>query len=293
MRRLPSEPDYLRDKRIRSKLNKIKRRRVKIAVIELSIIAITLMVLFIKTSPLIEEFKYKTNGIDCEISNFDFEFGAGVYFECGDSNALIDSGSEGHSDELLRFIKSEEINKLDYLLISDVNTEYIETLGELLKIIEITKIIIPECDDSLYAIYDELLLANGKSLSSAKSIPCFPVNEMKFQIIDSETMTYKIIFGNNSFLIGNFSDENREIEIINSMPYIDSDVLISLNGNLPCDKFLETVSPKKFVINCDESDNVNLSSAEKLSDGIYRTDLNGDITIKSNEVDLKIECEKQ
>lgn len=293
MRRLPSEPEYLRNKRIQREADKILKRRIFILCVDLVIVAVCLAFLFFKLSPFVEEIKYKTNDIDCGIYNIDYKYGAGVYFECGDSNAMIDSGSEGHSDELLRFIKSQEIKKLDYLLISDVNTEYIKILGELLSFVEIKKVIIPVCDESLYSIYDELLLANGKSLSSAKSIPYFPVNEMKFQIADTETMSCQVVFGNNSFLIYNFIDENDELEIINSKPYLDSDVLILLNANLPCDNFLELVSPETVILNCKQNFDFNLSSVEKFSEYIYRTDINGNIIVKSDEVDIEIECEKQ
>lgn len=293
MRRLPSEPEYIRERRlIREQIERDKRYFVYVCVV-LAVAAVSFAVLLLKTSPIIDNIKYKLNDIDCEIYNIDYKYGAGVYFECGDSNAMIDSGSEGHSDELLRFIKSQEIKKLDYLLISDVNTEYIKILGELLSFVEITKVIIPVCDESLYSIYDELLLANGKSLSSAKSIPYFPVNEMKFQITDTESMSCQVVFGNNSFLINNFIDENDELEIINSKPYLDSDVLILLNANLPCDNFLELVSPETVILNCKQNFDFNLSSVEKFSEYIYRTDINGNIIVKSDEVDIEIECEKQ
>ena len=289
MKRLPSEPDYF--KKIRIRRETIKRRRIYF-IIDCCFLAVILAFagfLFISNSSFVNNIKLKFNGIECSVQSIDYDYGKGIYFECGNENALIDFGIQGHSDELLGFVRSRGIDKLDYLLVSDISAEYTEILKEIINTVEITRIVIPKCDEEMYSFYDDFLFKNGKTLWTSEEIGYFSVDKLKFEVIDDETMSLRVVFGETSFLIYNLSDNNIEAEIINSRPRLDSDVLISLNANLPSDKFIETVTPDFFVLNCNSY--VDLPTVEKIADKCYSADINGDITIISDEVDIKIKCE--
>lgn len=121
MRRLPSEPEYIRERRlIREQIERDKRYFVYVFVV-LAVAAVSFAVLLLKTSPIIDNIKYKLNDIDCEILVPDFDFGNGIYFECEGETLLIDSGNSQHSEELIEFIESNNIDKLNYLLITEIS----------------------------------------------------------------------------------------------------------------------------------------------------------------------------
>lgn len=298
MRRLPSKPVSEEYKHRQYHIQKVFQNRMAALVITSYLCLFALLLTFFFGSPLwnnfkdrLNSFKMQLNSIDCEIFVPGFDNGSTVFIECEGENALIDSGTKQHTDELLEFIESKGIKKLDYLLISDANTEYTETLEKIINAVEIMKVVVPKCDDEMYSLYDDLLFMNGKTLWTVDNVTHFGVNKMMFEVIDKEAMSLKISFGNNSFLIYNFVDENSELEFINSEPEHDSDVLISLNGKLPSDKFFETFTPEVLVIN--GKTDIDISSAEKFTEDVYITDSNGNIIIKSDEVDIEIECENQ
>lgn len=84
---------------------------------------------------------------------------------------------------------------------------------------------------------------------------------MKFDILDTETVTTRVTFEDNSFLVYNSCSEETELEIMDLSSYRDFDVLISLDGNLPSEKLIETVNPKNIIVNRDafiKSDGVKI-----------------------------------
>ncbi|MBO5230161.1 MAG: hypothetical protein J6B52_01945 [Clostridia bacterium] len=289
MRRLPSEPEHIRKEKVREWSEKWRRRRFIGDMVLLSMILILGISLCIKNSDFVKNLKFRFNSTDCVIHSIDYDYGKGVYFESEGETALIDSGTESHSEELLNFIRTKGIEKLDYLLISDPDEKYLDVLSAVTESTEISRIIISQCDDSLFAAYDDFAFENLVTLSSADNMRYFSIGEMNFDILDAETMSAKVFLENNSFLIYNSCSEETELEIMNFSSYYDFDVLISLDGNLPSQKFIETVTPENIVINGDEKDTADLTASGE----IYRTVLNGDVIIKSNGVDFEFECENQ
>ncbi len=284
MKRLPSEPDYIKERRlIREQMERDKRYFVYICVF-LAVAAVYLAVLFLKTSPLIDNIKYKLNDIDCEIIISDFDYGNGLYFECEGETVLIDSGNAQHIEELLEFIESNNIDKLNYLLITEISEDYLVTLKEVLDLIDISKVIIPADDDkSLVQLYDNLIFPKGSIFLTSDQITYFTLGKMKFHIIDGQNLSLDISFGNHNFLVLN----GETVEYLNIKS--KSDVLILKNSDLLSTEFLKMLKPENCIVN--SVLNEEISIPKKYS--VYITDTDGDIIISSDEVSLKIKSEKQ
>lgn len=284
MRRLPSEPEYIRERRlIRERMERDKRYFLYICVV-LAVAAVSLAVLFLKTSPIIDNIKYKLNDIDCEIQYVDFQYGNGIYFECEGETALVDSGTSQHTEELLEFIKSNNIDNLNYLLITELSEEYLLTLEEILSITDISKIVVPDDDDkSLIELYDNLIFPEGAIFLTSDKISYFTLGKMKFNIIDSLNLSLDISFGNHDFLVLN--GENAEYLNIKSK----SDVLFLMNGSLLSKEFLEMLKPRNCIINSVLSEDIPLLKKHS----VYSTKTDGDIVVTSDEVTLDIITEKR
>lgn len=283
MKRLPSEPDYIRERRlIRERIERDKRYSVYIC-IALALGAVFFAVLFLKSSPLIDNFKYKFNDIDCEILVTDFSYGNGVYFECEGETVLVDSGNSQHTEELLGFIESNNISNLNYLLITEIDEDYLITLKEILDLIDVSRVVIPCNDDkSLVELYDKLTFPEGAIFLTSDQISYFTLGKMKFSVIDSRGLSLDITFGNHNFMVLN----GKTVEHMNlkSKP----DILILKNGDLLKNEILEMLKPKNCIINSVLSENMPISK----NHSVYITDTVGSINIYSDEVSLKIECEK-
>ena len=264
MRRLPSEPVYLMNKRIRREGYKWINRRAKLAVIEICIIAVTLVVLFFSSNPFINNFKYRTNGISCEFQCPDFDYGNAIYFESSGENVLIDSGNGNHGEELCEYLNVKNIGNIDYLFIAETDEDYLKTLDMLIDSVNVETIVLSLTDnDSEQDSFEDYIATIPCNSRYAIKGMSFRIGKSTFDIIDPESMLFKVSFGENEFLVYNVDNE-----ISGSVSDFDADILMINDGSA-----IEVI---------DEKSNENL-----------RTDLNGDIIIKSNEVDIKIECEKQ
>lgn len=284
MRKLPSEPEYIRERRlIREKIERDKRYFVYLCVV-LAIAAVFLVALFINSSPLIENIKYKLNDIDCEILVPDFDYGDGIYFECEDETVLVDSGSSRHYEELIDFIKSNNIKNLNYLMITEVSEEYLQTLEDLLNYTDVSKIIVPgEADKSLVELYDNLIFSKGSLFLTSDKITYFTLGKMKFYIMDSQNLSLDICFGNHNFFVLN--GEKLEHMNIKSKP----DVLFLKNSDLLKNEILEMLNPKNCIVNSVLNDDLQISKKYSL----FKTKTDGDIIVTSDEVTLKINTGKR
>lgn len=264
MRRLPSEPKYLMEKRLQRNANKILKRRTIIALIEIAIIFLFLIILFFKSNPFIDNFKYRTNGINCEFQCPDFDYGNAILFESSGENVLIDSGNGNHGEELCEYLNVKNIGNIDYLFIAETDEDYLKTLDMLIDSVNVETIVLSLTDnDSEQGSFEDYIATIPCNSRYAIKGMSFRIGKSTFDIIDPESMLFKVSFGENEFLVYNVDNE-----ISGSVSDFDADILMKNDGSA-----IEVI---------DEKTNENL-----------RTDLNGDIIIKSNEVDIKIECEKQ
>lgn len=282
MRRLPSEPEYIRERRlIREQIERDKRYFVCVCVV-LTVAAVSFGVLFLKTSPVIDNIKYKLNDIDCEILVHDFDFGNGVYFECEGETALVDSGNYQHTEELLEFIESNNIDKLNYLLITEISEEYLTTLEKVLILTEVSKIIVPDDGDkSLIDLYDNLIFPEGAIFLTSDKITYFTLGKMKFNIIDSQNLSLDISFGNHDFFVLN----GKKVEYLNIK--LKSDVLFLKNGDLLTTEFLKMLKPKNCIVNSVLNEDILIPKRYS----VYKTKTDGSIIVTSDEVTLNIDTE--
>lgn len=282
MRRLPSEPEYIRERRlIREQIERDKRYFVYVCVV-LAVAAVSFGVLFLKTSPVIDNIKYKLNDIDCEILVHDFDFGNSVYFECEGETALVDSGNYQHTEELLEFIESNNIDKLNYLLITEISEEYLTTLEKVLILTEVSKIIVPDDGDkSLIDLYDNLIFPEGAIFLTSDKITYFTLGKMKFNIIDSQNLSLDISFGNHDFLVLN----GKKVEYLNIK--LKSDVLFLKNGDLLTTEFLKMLKPKNCIVNSVLNEDILIPKRYS----VYKTKTDGSIIVTSDEVTLNIDTE--
>lgn len=291
MKRLPSKPASEEYKHQQYLIQKSFQNRMAALVITAYVCLFALLLTLFFGSSLWDKFKDRLNGVNCEIYVPDFENGSTVFIECEGETAIIDSGINGHDTELLNHLKLNEIEKIDYFIISELNEEYLNVILNISNSLNIGKIFLPLTEDeALHMQFDDLLFSNSAVYSSAFYGMNLYFDDISFTFYDPESVVIDVKFGEHSFLLCN---SDSELEILNLKPNLDTDVLISLNGILPFDEFFECVSPEALVLIDNTVDDIGLLSIYDSPEKIFRTDLNGDIVIKSNEVDLRIECEKQ
>ncbi len=249
----------------------------------------SLVALFFSTNPFIKNLKYRTNGTNCEFHCPDFDNGNTIYFECEGENILIDFGNENHSEELIEYLFENNIDKIDCLFVSGKDDKYLKTLDTLINSVTVKSIVLPSADNEMEQnLYDDYIATIPNNSQHANNGMSFRIGKSTVDIIDSCSLSIKISFGENKFLIWNSDDE------ISDLIYeFDADVIIAGEGSLINNNLFEFSSPDICVLNNYIASQSETDIIKSYSKENYRTDLNGDIIVKSNEVDIKIKCENK
>lgn len=293
MRRLPSKPASEEYKAVQYRAQKIIERRIFWTVITTWAALLFLLVNFFFGSPLWTNFKkgveYKTNGIDCKIRVPDFEYGNSVFIQCGNENSLIDSGFAEHSEELSDFISNNNISTLGNYYIYDLNDGYEKVISDMIGLSDINTFILPPFDESGgYTKTDSLIFEAGRFHINAFKGYGFGVNQVLVTLLDEEKSAVNIAFGDNKILFWNGNGQEDESDFLSSGEEFDYDVLIIGREKFVSADFVESLKAEVVIF----SDEIN-DDIKALPIDVYGTSVNGEITITSNEIDVKIQCENQ
>lgn len=293
MRRLPSKPASEEYKAVQYRAQKIIERRIFWTVISSWAALLFLLINFFFGSSLWTNFKksveYKTNGIDCEITVPDFEYGNSIFIRCNNKNTLIDSGTSEHKNELTQFLKNKKVSLLENYYIYEISDGYENVVSEIIECQDINTYIVPPLDESEgFNNIDSLIFQTGKFHINSHKGYGFGTNNVLVTLIDEEKIAMNIAFGDNKILFWNGNSQDDESDFLASDEEMDYDVLIVGKDKSVSAQFVESLKVE-FVVSADEiSDDI-----KALSIDVYSTFENGEITIMSNEFDIEIQCENQ
>lgn len=237
---------------------------------------------------------------------------------CDDMTLLIDAGENGHETEVLNYLRSMKIDKLDYIIATHQHSDHIGGIPEVLEEYKADNIIMPRLTkeqtptNSTYTAFLKALQNTDAKIISAKPGLKYSLGEAEFEIlgpvtndcedINSMSAVTKITYGENSFLVTGDAEKDEELEIIANGADLDCDVLrVGHHGSSTssCKDFLDSVSPEMCVISCGENNDYGhphdkvVNRLAKYTDEIYRTDICGSIVMTSDGENIEISYENQ
>lgn len=237
---------------------------------------------------------------------------------CDGQTLLIDAGENGHETEVINYLRSLGIEKLDYIIATHPHSDHIGGLPEVIEEFGMDNIIMPRLTKEqtpttkTYTKMLEAIKGSGAKVISAKPGSSYTLGTAAVDILgpvsnnaedlNSMSVVAKVTYGENSFLFTGDAETDEEKEIIESGANLDADVLkMGHHGsNTSSHKdFLAEVTPEICVIMCGENNDYGhphkepLERLKKYTDEVYRTDICGDIVITSDGENLDIEYENQ
>lgn len=301
MKRLPSTPQHTLQQEIEERKRRIIKGKFISSCVSFLLILIVVVAFWFFDSDFwndIEKTKYenelRTNGVDCELIFSDEENGNAVLLECDGSFALIDSGNGLHKEEILSFLKENNVEKLEYYFVSDLTEEYKSVYKSIIESVEIKEIILPadKTENGITADFDEIAFANGKTVNILDKGKSFYVNTLIIKTIEPYSSSFELSFKNDVFIFWNSDDDVAQSEAVKYFNEEKSYVLW-LGKNADEGKtILETLTPQYCIVDS-ENEKYNMEFIEKYADEVYLTNNGKKIVVSSNEVDIEINAENQ
>lgn len=231
------------------------------------------------------------------------------------ASALVDAGERGRGEEVVQYLRNQNIEQLDYVFITHPDSDHIGGMPEVLENFKVSKFIMPAIKKEhmpTTKIFEKLLntirdrnipaetavLHEVFSLGDASLTVLGPISQTSK--MNNMSIVLRVVLGENSFLLTGDAEAEEETEILKSGFMLKADVLKAghhgSNSSSGGD-FLKAVNPKTVIVSCGRDNSYGHPSPESLQRfsqigaEVFRTDRHGSIIVASDGENISMEYE--
>ncbi|SFR61928.1 ComEC/Rec2 family competence protein [Anaeromicropila populeti] len=239
------------------------------------------------------------SNVSTELSVHFIDVGQGdcILLKTQDNTMLIDAGNKGDFPVIQDYLASQNVTKLDYLVLTHPHEDHIGSAANIVKNYKIGAVYMTDfsADTKTYRSllkalkkkhYTYEIPAVGESISLGEAILTFVGPVSSYDNANSMSLVIRAVFGSNSFLFTGDAEMDSEKDMINQNLNLESQVLkVGHHGSSTssCYVFLKEVNPKYAVISCGTDNDYghpHEESMSRLNDvgaSVFRTDKMGTI----------------
>ncbi|MBQ7990636.1 MAG: MBL fold metallo-hydrolase [Oscillospiraceae bacterium] len=259
---------------------------------------------------------------ELSVSMIDVGQGDSILIRAGEMNILIDSGEYTEAHTVERFLKDRHIQTIDILIMTHQHTDHMGGMGHIVDKFDVRRVIMPDAPDELIpptTAYESFLdaverkglhitpalagyvykLTDGDDPVTLSILAPLPGNDLTD--LNDWSVVARLDHGDISFLFTGDLTENGEKALIDNNTNLSATVLkVGHHGASASSsrEFLHRVHPSAALISVGSGNTYGHPSEDTLrrinryTDRIYRTDLNGNITVYSDGRQLYVEKDR-
>lgn len=226
-----------------------------------------------------------------------------ILIQQGNHNMLIDAGTNASTNTLITYLKNQNINKLDYLILTHPHEDHIGGADAVINTFNIGTVYMPKVTSNTKTFKDVVAAMNKKNIKANPPVvgDSFKLGEASCNIlgpintVSGDPNTYSIVmkltFGSNKFMFTGDAQISNEMDMINKGFDLSADVLkLGHHGShtSSSQEFLNKVNPKYAVISCGVKNDYGhphkevMERLQTMKIKAYRTDENGTIICTSD-----------
>ena len=254
-----------------------------------------------------------SEGSTFEIDYIDVGQADCALIQCDGANMLIDGGNAADSNLVIAFLKKRNISEINYMLCTHGHEDHVGGLSGPLSVMTVDNAYAPEAagTSKAYNNFIKKAEANGLTIQHPKTGDVINVGSsiVEFYVptysyvdnLNNTSIMCMVTYGENRFLFTGDAEYDEEKNILSQGINLDADVLkVGHHGSSTSTnyEFLRSVMPQYGIISVGYGNSYGhptdacLSRLRDADVSVYRTDLQGDITLKSNGKTISISTQK-
>jgi len=238
--------------------------------------------------------------------------GDSILIQVNNKNMLIDAGPKDSKTQLMNYLSSLKIEKLDYVVATHPHEDHIGNMADVINNFQVVNFYSPKVESTTKTFekmisalkYNNLKInvikadVNSIDLGDNTKVTVFSPNKDKYENLNNYSPIIKVEYKKNSFLLTGDAEKEVEKEVLSAGYNISADVLkFGHHGSSSStsEEFFKKVNPSIGVI-CVGKDNSyghphkeTLNLIKKNNIKVYRTDLDGNIVLVSDGENITIE----
>lgn len=266
-----------------------------------------------QTSPTTTQNTVTQSGQNLTVHFLDVDQGDSILLEIDGKSMLVDSGESDQGKVVTAYLQNQGISTLDYVVATHPHSDHIGGMNEILNNFQVEHFV-----DSGYPhtskTYEDMLTTidqknipfqvaqAGQKIDFDPAVDIEVLNPAKTysEDLNENSVVFKVTYGTTSFLLMGDAGLETEERIIKAGYNVDSDILkVGHHASRSSSgaSFISAVSPEVSVIEVGAGNDYGHPHAEILerlqkTSKVYRTDLDGTITVTTDGSTYTVTTEK-
>ena len=228
--------------------------------------------------------------------------GLAILVQSAGENLLYDGGDRSHANEVVEYLKNQQVDTIDYMISSHYDEDHLGGLVKCLDNFEVEHILGSDYvhTSELFNTFMNTATANGISVEYPSVGDTYDFGTGSFTVMapsgisknsNDNSVVIRLVNGANGFLFMGDAEETSEQDMISTGKSLDCDVLcLGHHGSASSTSWdlLEASTPSWAVVSCGKGNSYGHPTAQtmgKLSDmniPVFRTDDQGTVIAVSD-----------